>query len=239
MKTTFLIITRILLVYLIFIAFPALIQAAAVDGQVKSLKGTARLTLPGGVSKMITLQTIIPHGSTIRTGPDTELVIVWMPGAASVITSNAVVKVDSLSYSNDGSPKRKVGLNLTQGCVFSHLAHNSGTSDFRIKTPAGVAAARGTDWEVEVNGIQVTVSVVTSAVDVTFAGGIVVTVQAGYGFVLDPNGHPIRLTPEQINLIETILQLAGLTVHWDVNQVYNPGQHGTPISIVPVPNASQ
>ena len=236
MKITNSISARMFVLSLILVACPSLVKAEAVAGQVKNVIGDATVILPNGKHEQITTDTTIPAGSKIQTGPDSRLVVQWMPGALSVITSSAAVAVSSLNYSDaGGAPQRKVALNLTQGSVFSHLAHNSGTSDFHIKTPTAVAAARGTDWEVTVHGHNTTVSVVSSAVDVSLPADLHITVKAGYVYSVTAGGEPVALTQDELNEIVSILEQAGIHVgQSNVGQVYQHGTHNLPLDETPI-----
>ncbi len=238
MKITTSISARMFVFSLILVAFPSLVHAEAVSGQVKNIIGDATVILPDGKHEQVTKDTAIPAGSKIETGPDTKLLVQWMPGALSVITSSAVVSVKSLKYSEaSGAPQRTVALKLTQGSVFSHLAHNSGTSDFQIKTPTAVAAARGTDWEVTVNGKTTTVSVISSEVDVTLDSNLVIKVKAGQ--IYSVGGLTEPLSQDEIDAIILILQQAGISVgQTPVDQVHQHGTHYDPLDETP-PTKSQ
>jgi hypothetical protein len=213
-----------------------LVHADSTAGQVKNVIGDATVTLPGGKHEQATTDMTIPAGSRIQTGADSKVLIEWMPGALSVITSNANVVVSSLGYSDaGGAPQRKVALKLTKGSVFSHLAHNNGTSDFTIKTPSGVAAARGTDWEVTVNGTTTTVAVVSSDVTFTSPSGLTIDIQAGQIYSIGGLTRP--LSQDELDAIITVLQQAGIQVGpTNVNQVHQHGTFYPPLDEVPTSN---
>lgn len=237
MKTIHMMIARLLFLSFILVVSASLARADVVYGQVQKVTGSAHLITPNGKSQIITTSTVVPIGSRIETGSDGEVVIQWVQGAYSVIQSNAKVTVTSLGYAQkSGVATRNVGLNLSRGSLYSHLAHDNGKSDFRIKTPKGVAAARGTDWVVIVRADgSVTVSVATSAVDVTGVDDIVITVKEGQLFNVTVNGSPVAITDKAKQQILDILALAGIPVGDDVSHLPPPDPLKKPLSEVPLP----
>ncbi len=92
----------------------------------------------------------IPVGSRIRTGSDGTAVVVVVSGAAMQVSENSDVTISSMSSSTE---KRKALVTLKSGTVSALIdPKRSKQTDFKIQTPQGVAAARGTFYGVTVKG---------------------------------------------------------------------------------------
>jgi hypothetical protein len=90
----------------------------------------------------------IPIGSRIRTGQDSSVVVIVVSGAAMQISENSDVTIASMSSSPE---KRKALVSLKSGTVSALIdPKRSKQTDFKIQTPQGVAAARGTFYGVTV-----------------------------------------------------------------------------------------
>ncbi len=191
-------------------------MAATVKGHVKSVSGEAYLVTSGGRTIPITTDTLIPEGSRIRTGssPDSSVVVEWVPGDTSIVMSGTSVTVSSLHYSRSGDegPAREVSLHLSEGDIFSHLEHqDGGTTDFKVKTAEGVAAARGTDLNCSIsNGIFRCVCF-SDKVTITLPDGKSFTLSTGEGY---HTGGPLggRPTAAEVRGIINALRALGFTV---------------------------
>ena len=92
----------------------------------------------------------IPVGSRIRTGSDGTAIVIVVSGAAMQISENSDVTIASMSSSAE---KRKAMVTLKSGTVSALIdPKRSKQTDFKIQTPQGVAAARGTFYGVTVKG---------------------------------------------------------------------------------------
>lgn len=90
----------------------------------------------------------IPIGSRIRTGPNSTAVVIVVRGAAMQIAENSDLTIDALV---SGAAKRKALVSLKTGTVSALIdPKRSKQTDFKIQTPQGVAAARGTFYGVTV-----------------------------------------------------------------------------------------
>jgi hypothetical protein len=90
----------------------------------------------------------IPIGSRVRTGSDSTAVIIVVSGAAMQISENSDVTIASMSSTPE---KRKALVSLKSGTVSALIdPKRSKQTDFKIQTPQGVAAARGTFYGVTV-----------------------------------------------------------------------------------------
>lgn len=165
---------------LLLVITPGLAQADAVPAIVSYVKGDAYFLNASGQSQKITENMQLPPGTSITTGADGSVGLRLVPGTTTVVGPNTTMKIASLDYSQaaSGEKKREILLNLTKGSIFSSLIKNDGNSDFRVSTPEGVAAARGTDWSVTVSGSTVSVAVVDGNVAIDLPNGKIITIPA-------------------------------------------------------------
>lgn len=87
-------------------------------------------------------------GTTVKTGADSRAVIVITPRSAIRISENSEVIIETVDEA--ASPK-VVMIDLKDGSLGALLKPDASTElDFRVRTPSGVAAARGTFYAVVV-----------------------------------------------------------------------------------------
>jgi hypothetical protein len=84
----------------------------------------------------------------VRTGSDGTAVIIVVSGAAMQVSENSDVTIEAMS---SDAAKRKALVSLKTGTVSALIdPKRSKQTDFKIQTPQGVAAARGTFYGVTV-----------------------------------------------------------------------------------------
>jgi len=156
---------------LIVLVAPQVAMADSVPATVTSIKGDVIVTDASGKQVPITQGSKLPAGDTVKTGATGTVGLTLTPGAGTVVQPNSSVKISTLDFNKgaDGSNNRNIRLNLKNGSLISTLFKKDGHSDFQIATPYGVAAAKGTSWEVTVEGTTLTVEVATGVV--TVSGG--------------------------------------------------------------------
>jgi len=130
------------------------VVAATVQANAKSVSGKVEFSQPGS-AKFEPLKTgqTLAIGSNIKTGADGVAILLTVPGAAVRVGPNSQLTLTELDFEKAGEKiiKRKAALDLKTGTVSALIEHNSpDTTDFRIKTPQGIAAARGTFYGVTV-----------------------------------------------------------------------------------------
>lgn len=87
-------------------------------------------------------------GTIVKTGADSRAVIVITPRSAIRIAENSEVVIETVD--EEASPKQ-VMIDLKDGSLGALLKPNAaGELDFKVRTPSGVAAARGTFYAVAV-----------------------------------------------------------------------------------------
>lgn len=87
-------------------------------------------------------------GTTIQTGDASRAVVVITPRSAIRISENSEIVIEKVD--EEASPK-DILIDLKDGSLGALLKPNAaGTLDFKVRTPSGVAAARGTFYSVVV-----------------------------------------------------------------------------------------
>jgi len=128
------------------------LQAAQVSAKVFSVSGTAEFAGPGS-SSYAPLQKgqLLPVGSTVRTGDDGVAVLVTTPGSAVQVGNGSILKINELAFAQTGGAvtQRTAVLQLNTGVVSALIdPRTPKVTDFKIQTPQGAAAARGTFYAV-------------------------------------------------------------------------------------------
>jgi hypothetical protein len=136
---------------LVFVSAMAL-QAAPVNALAYSVSGSAEFAGPGSTSYApLAKGQVLAAGSTIRTGDDGVVVLVTTPGSAVQIGNNSILKITELAFAKSGSDvtQRDATLQLNSGVVSALINHDTPKiTNFKIQTPQGAAAARGTFYAV-------------------------------------------------------------------------------------------
>jgi hypothetical protein len=132
----------------------AALHAAQVSAVCDAVAGSAEFAKPGSSSfAALHKGQVLPIGSTVRTGGDGSAVLTTTPGSAIKIGGDSVLKINDLAFARSGSAvtERKARLQLTSGVVSAMIDPTTPKiTDFKIQTPQGVAAARGTFYAVTV-----------------------------------------------------------------------------------------
>jgi len=149
---TFVTTCRVLLVLGLILISAATLHAAPVNAIVASVSGTAEAAGPGSSSyAALKKGQTLAIGSTVRTGDDGVAVLVTTPGCAVQLGNNSVLKITELAFAKSGSDvtQRTANLELKSGVVSALVNHDTPKiTNFKIQTPQGAAAARGTFYAV-------------------------------------------------------------------------------------------
>ena len=138
------------------------IRAASVSATCQNATG-AQFAAPGSSSfAALSAGQVLPIGSTVRTSESGSAVLTTTPGSAIKVGPDSVLKINDLAFATSGNAvtERKARLELTSGAVSAMIDPSTPKiTDFKIQTPQGVAAARGTFYAVVVKHHQTYVSV--------------------------------------------------------------------------------
>jgi hypothetical protein len=144
--------------------FGALLMAATASAQQQAKivkivgKGTATITR-GGVDIPVTEGMAVSVGDTINTGAGVDLFVEPYPGVLATLKPNSHAKLEELQ-GNTAVLDLRGG-----GNVVAQVEANKGHK-FGVRTPKGVAAAKGTVFNITISGTSYTV--------VTLAGSVLV-----------------------------------------------------------------
>lgn len=140
--------------------------AAESNGTVSVAVGKVTLIPMGGnVETALKVGDAVPVGSTVKTGPGARTVIKTTKQSAIRIAENSQAVFMEL-VDSDTAPKVLVDLKSgSLGALIQPQAQS--TMDFKVKTPSGIAAARGTMFAVAVEDGKGFVKVEHGKVDVT------------------------------------------------------------------------
>jgi len=157
----------------LFAAIPG--RAAPVKAVVKSVSGKVECSAPGSNQyKPLSNGQELAMGTTIRTGANGVALVLTVPGAAIRVESKSEIVLNELEFEKAGGKivKRKAALDLKSGTISALIEKNDPeTTNFTIKTPQGVAAARGTFFAVSVDEGKSLIAVKEGKVGLQKTGG--------------------------------------------------------------------
>jgi len=164
---------------LLAVIFPVLTLAASAEPFEATIttdtgSGSVKYELPGATTYTdLAWKAIVkvPAGTLVETTPDGVAKVDIFPGGRMLVLPSSTFKVSSLRLTTAGDTitKRQARIDLETGTLKTLLSHKGGNTspiDFSIKTPTGVAAARGTKYVVTVVGGITYVEVIEGTVDV-------------------------------------------------------------------------
>lgn len=128
---------------------PASVQKQAPQtGKVTIVAGKVTETPPGQPEKALKEGDIVAVGSTLKTGPDSRVTVTMTSTSAIRLGPDSEAVVAEIVESKEAP---KVLLDLKNGTVGALVKpETSGKMDFKIKTPSGVAVAKGAFYSVSV-----------------------------------------------------------------------------------------
>ncbi|MEO5804072.1 MAG: FecR domain-containing protein [Verrucomicrobiota bacterium] len=118
--------------------------------KVRSIRGSAKYSLGGGVWVPLRVGTTLRPGATIQTAPE-SIVDLYLGenGPVVRVTPNTTVGMEKLTYAGTGVDSvTETRLNLQSGTIIGNVKKLAKASKYEIKTPNGVAGIRGTDYVV-------------------------------------------------------------------------------------------
>lgn len=159
------------------------------EAKVLKITGTsAQVKLANGETRALQVGESLPEGATIITGAGTDVYLTPIEGTVSTIKENSTVSLDELSITRKGGvvTAQTATLNLQSGDLVSSLdPKKKNINHYGVRTPKGVAAARGTVYTVSVQGVSYTVVTGTGRVSITPTEG---------------NGTPVLLEAGKVSI---------------------------------------
>ncbi|MCB1085944.1 MAG: FecR domain-containing protein [Verrucomicrobiae bacterium] len=146
------------------------LHAEPKSGNVTVSVGDVKVTPPGGGAAVaLKAGDTIQVGSTVTTGAGARAVIVMTPRSAIRIAENSTAVVEEIV---EAATPPKVTIDLKDGSLGALLRPGAGAEmDFKIKTPSGIAAARGTYFAVVVENGKGFAQVKEGKVEIVPAAG--------------------------------------------------------------------
>src|SRR5918993_2380888 len=144
------------------------------------------------------LQQSVVGGDTLRTNEIGNLAILFADQTQIRVGRNSTLTVNGIAGGQAGNTQ----LNLQAGNIWARAAR--GGSGVDVKTPAAVAAIRGTDWSLSVEGGRTSLIVLEGVVELTNPQGSV-TVRQGEGAVASIGQAPTKFVITNSNDREQML----------------------------------
>jgi hypothetical protein len=144
----------ILLLLTLLWAFAAGAALAQESGKVTLVSGLVEALPPGGSWGPVAKGDVLVVGTEVRTAPGARAVIVAGPGAAIRVSPSSQVALTKLALEQaiaGATNANSMLIDVREGTVSALIdrAKQPG-ADFQVRTPQGVAAARGTIYAVTV-----------------------------------------------------------------------------------------
>src|SRR5437879_1751994 len=137
----------ILLTALVGLAATASAQTTQTQATVARVSGSATVSMPDGSTAPLTAGMKVAQGATITTGADGDVYLESHAGYLTAIKHDSVVAVDEISVTSSGGKvtEEKTLLDLKSGNLVAKLdPTKKAVNNYQVRTPKGVAAARGT-----------------------------------------------------------------------------------------------
>ncbi|MEN9840903.1 MAG: hypothetical protein RL376_703, partial [Verrucomicrobiota bacterium] len=171
----------------------------------------------GSPARQIVIGDTVTLGTRIVTAADGRVVITPFPGIKSIISPSSDVVIEKLSETKAAGSNvalQQAVLNLKSGAVVSDLEKQEGVAyDYAIRTPRGVAGARGTTYtvSVDIKGVE-SVIVTDGRIQITLASGAAYSLAPGQASVSRPGApesaisNVSELPPADQKLLQTTLE---------------------------------
>jgi hypothetical protein len=164
------------------------------EATILKLTGSVQVQLPGqSVAVDLHVGDLVPQGATLITGPNSEVYVQPFSGTVSTVKENATVVVEKLSLTTDSGivTKQNTLLNLKAGNLVSTIdPAKRAINNYGVRTPKGVAAARGTSYSVSVSADGFSIAATADMVTFTTSTGAVYSIQAGMISITPAGGSP-------------------------------------------------
>lgn len=211
-------------------------QTQTTDATVSKVSGSATVTLADGSMKSLKTGDKIPQGATITTGADGDLYLQTHASTTAILKANTTVSVEELSVTADSGKvtEEKTMLNLKSGNLISVLdPSKKKVNNYNVRTPKGVAAARGTSFSVSVSAGGFQIAATADAVTFTNPAGAVFTISSGMISITLPGGEPqppislsqaaatnpaiAQVVADAVTAISTVVQAGNISAEGAVN----------------------
>lgn len=188
------------------------VEAETASARVLAVSGGAMVFEPGAATgQPVVKDSLVAPGSKVVTESGGSVVLGLVPGAGTIVKPGTELEINKLEVEKNGNQiaKRDVEIKISneQGEAFSFLKNFDSATEFKVVTPKGVAAARGTAWNTTGLGV---ITVANGNVTWTLPGGRVVNVPAF--FAADANGTVTQISEEDV---KRLMEEVGFTYEID------------------------
>ncbi len=153
------------------------------EAKVIKIKGVADMKLSEiAAPALLGVGSMIPEGAIVTTAADAELSVEVVPGVIATIKESSKVVVEKLALVKNGDviTEQSATLNLKQGNVVSILdPAKKAINRYGVRTPKGVAAARGTVYAVKVDVTGSSIATLSGTVTIDLGGGNILSIPVG------------------------------------------------------------
>jgi len=188
-------------------ALVASAQQAPVEAVISIIEGSATFTAPGSTLAVpAVVGQKLPEGSTVITGEASTVIITSFEGIQTSLNAKTSAVIGTHSVNAEGV--RTVVIDLKIGSAVSVLDPSKRKiNNYGVRTPKGVAAARGTVYTTTYDGVTVTVDTVAGTVVFSSVGGASVTVPSGTG-TNGSNGVSALSSANKTSVLDAVKVLA-------------------------------
>ncbi len=155
---------------------------------------------------------VLREADTIRTGAFTNVdMFLGANGPVLRVTEDTTLTFDALTFQNvEAETVIRTELDLRNGRILGRVKKLASASKYSIKTPVGVAAIRGTDFDISANG-KLVILRGRGEMNLVGPGGEVTSFSVGQNQVFDPQTQTVSdLLPEISNSInEQVNEMSG------------------------------
>lgn len=167
---------------------------AAACGQVLALSGAATLQTSTG-TRAIAVGDPVEPGDAIDAPAGAKVRLRMNDGTIVTIAPGTRVTIDKYDVAATGT-RQDAELTMAKGLLHAVVAAGAETPNFEIKTATGVAAVRGTDWYVDLQGDATQIYVVTGNVSLADpTGQKPVLIPAMSTSSVEANKQPTEIRP--------------------------------------------
>lgn len=162
-------------------------RTAPTAGSVVAAKGGEELRFVQEANwRPVEIRQDLVGGDTVRTNAEGNLAILFADQTQIRVGHNSLLTVRDVAANESGNTQ----LDLQSGSIWARAAR--GGSGVDIKTPAAVAAIRGTDWSLSVDGGRTSLIVLEGVVELRNPQGSV-TVRQGEGAIASIGHAPTKI----------------------------------------------
>ena len=145
-------------------------EETALSAKLIAVTGNVSIAVPGGGGSA-TVGAILPVGSAVTTTAGGQATLQFFDGTVAIVQPDSNVTIQEHNVVSQGGvvSKENTMLDLHAGGVIASLdPSKKNVTNFRVRTPKGVAAARGTVFAVRISQDTTNASVTTMSGTVTF-----------------------------------------------------------------------